>query len=110
MVTDHAELVSYTDQTKLTETYQVIKANLDGRASENLTELVVAKGEQRYRMTAAQVALFSLGYGGCAVASTWQGLEDASALFCAMRLWAMQGATLGELVKLFQPRADVRAA
>ena len=46
----------------MTETY--IKANLNGRASENLTALVVAKGKRRYRMTAAQVALFSLGYGG----------------------------------------------
>ena len=108
MVTDHAELVSYTDVAKLGETYDVVVRELNpSQVGANKTALVVAKGERRYRMTVAQVALFSLGYGGCAVASTWQGMEDASALFCAMRLWAMQGATLGELLRLFRPDVAV---
>ena len=73
--------------------------------------LTVAKGRSRYRMTAAQVALCSLGYGGAPVVASVRGAVDAAALFCEMRLRAMKGgASLGALVSLFHPTAHVASA
>ena len=97
MITDHAKVVQYADEKALMNAYDDIARS-------------PTKWGERHSLSAAQVALFSLGYGGSAAVRSWQGLEDASALFCAMRLWGMIGATRGALVQLFHPAAKVSDA
>ena len=81
-----------------------------GRKQEAATPqdiLVVPAGTTRYQMTPAQVALVTLGYGLGDVADSWEGLEDATATFLALRLMAVATCTYGELVTMFLPHADV---
>ena len=115
MITDHAVLVyyapapRYNEATNTGETmpqvpgYNVIKDLGNGGVA-----LAVPQGEPRYRMSPAQVSLLSLGYGVTAEATqSWEGMEAATAQFCALRLWAMRGSTLGELVHMFDAGVDV---
>ena len=121
MISDHAVLVRYAPPAQFNEAAQVNEATNTGTTMPqvpgynvikdlvgNGVALAVPQAEQRYRMSPAQVSLLSLGYGVTAEATqSWEGMEAATAQFCALRLWAMRGSTLGELVHMFDAGVDV---